>query len=75
MDKGFRKQFVFHPDARKVDWRKEIPEGFRIERIDEALLEKVGIGLGFWKPREKLLTYGFGFAMFQGETLVRFLSP
>ena len=70
MDKGFRKQFVFHPDARKVDWRKEIPEGFRIERIDEALLEKVGIGLGLWKPREKLLTYGFGFAMFQRETLV-----
>lgn len=67
--KKFRKQFQFSPSARKQDWEEQVPPGFRIERMDGALIERIGIRIGFWGSVDTFLKYGFGFAMLREDHL------
>ena len=76
-EKAQRRFYTF--DQLQVDWRKQIPAGCEMRRIDEALLESthlehicavVGWVRSFWASSREFAKTGFGFCLLQGDTIV-----
>lgn len=67
----------YQPGPLKVDWRKSVPSGCQMRRIEEGLLAEDranvthvrGWVLSFWHSIKAFEETGFGFCLVQGETI------
>lgn len=67
--------YIFNPSAyhRLPEWRGQVPEGVRIERIDAALLASDRDGVirdeihKFWTSSERFLEHGIGYCAMVGN--------
>jgi GNAT superfamily N-acetyltransferase len=50
------------------DWRSRIPQGFRLQRVDETLAEEAGV-LASWASIRDFLDNGLGFALLEGAEI------
>jgi GNAT superfamily N-acetyltransferase len=66
----YRRPFTFDPVrfAALGDWRDRIPPDFRLQPIDAALAEQVGV-LASWASLEDFLAHGVGFALLHGAEI------
>jgi hypothetical protein len=66
----YRRAFTFDPVQfyTQGDWRSHIPPGFRLQPVDAALAEGIGI-LEIWPSVNDFLTNGLGFALMDGEKI------
>lgn len=66
----YRRPFAFDPSqfVAQAHWRERIPEGFRIEPLNAALAEQVGI-LASWASVDNFLQNGLGFALLAGDEI------
>jgi GNAT superfamily N-acetyltransferase len=66
----YRRPHTFDPAqfAAQPDWRARIPQGFRLQPVDETLAEEVGV-LASWATVEDFLANGLGFALLEGTDL------
>lgn len=48
------------------DWRKKIPAGFELKRVDRLLAEKARV-LGSWASLDDFLSHGIGCALLDGD--------
>lgn len=66
----YRRPFSFDPSqfAAQNHWRERIPEGFRIEPLNAALAEQVGV-LASWASVDDFLQNGLGFALLAGDEI------
>ena len=64
----YRRPFAFDSAsfAARGDWRERIPPGFRLQPVDAALAEQLGM-LASWASLDDFLTHGVGFALLQGD--------
>jgi RimJ/RimL family protein N-acetyltransferase len=67
----FRKQFTFNPEkfAEHANWQHQIPAGFQMHLIDQALLERFGGDMGPWDSPQAFLEKGFGFWLLKDNDL------
>ena len=67
----------YQPGPLKVDWRKSVPSGYEMRRIEEGLLAEDranvthvrGWVLSFWHSVQVFEERGFGFCLLHGETI------
>ncbi len=66
----YRRPFAFDPAqfTAKKHWRERIPEGFRIQPLNAALAEQVGV-LASWASVDDFLQNGLGFALLAGDEI------
>ena len=66
----YRRPFAFDPAkfAAQAHWRERIPEGFRIQPLNAALAEQVGV-LASWASVDDFLQNGLGFALLDGDEI------
>jgi hypothetical protein len=55
---------------RYTDWRQQIPEAYRVQRIDCALAESVAETLNTWAGIDHFLSGGYGFCVLNGDKIV-----
>jgi RimJ/RimL family protein N-acetyltransferase len=74
--KHYRQHFTFK--QLKVDWKSQLPEGFVMTRVDEALLSGTGLKnidhvsrwvLGSWQSVDNFMDKGFGFCLLHGAVI------
>jgi RimJ/RimL family protein N-acetyltransferase len=71
------RQHLHWVSQRIPNWRELIPDGFRVVRIDRALLAQrelknhdvVVERVGSWHSQEYFLQHGFGFCVLKGDTI------
>jgi len=66
----YRRPFAFDPAqfAAQANWRERIPQGFRIQALDAALAEQVGV-LSSWASMDAFLQNGLGFVLLDGDEI------
>ena len=66
----YRRPFAFNPAAFAAlgDWRVRIPAGLRLQPMDAALAERVGV-LASWASVEHFLAHGVGFVLLDGDEI------
>lgn len=66
----FRRPFLFNHQKfiHRGEWRKDLPPGFKLEFVDGALADRLGI-LGSWGSADAYARHGFGYALFDGNEL------
>ena len=66
----YRRPFAFDPVkfAAQTHWRERIPQAFRIQPLDAALAEQVGV-LASWASVDDFLQNGLGFALLDGSEI------
>ena len=66
--KPIRKTWKFNKDTfmQKPNWRTKVPDGFRMEYMDEALINKYGCDKEYWHPAAKR----FGYALVCDDEIV-----
>ena len=71
-----RRTFSFNPARFQYrGWRERVPSGFRVQRIDESLLEKGGQEIiadirTLWRSADDFLSAGAGFCLLSGNQVV-----
>jgi RimJ/RimL family protein N-acetyltransferase len=67
----FRKQFTFTRDkfVQQANCQNQVPSGFSLHNIDQALLDKFGAEMFPWESPRVFLENGFGFWMLAGEEI------
>lgn len=71
--KDHRNIFTFNSEKFKkhLGWRKKIPEGFEIKRIDKTLAKRLSDTIGWnWDSVDNFLSKGFGFSLLTGQKIV-----
>jgi RimJ/RimL family protein N-acetyltransferase len=65
--------------ALEVDWRRKLPTGFRMQQIDEQLLEQTQLKNyqemcgwidSFWHSQPNFLAKGIGYCLLEGDSIV-----
>lgn len=67
----YRRPHTFDPAqfaAAQGDWRTRIPQGFRLQPVDAALAEQIGV-LASWASLEDFLANGIGFVLLEGDEI------
>ena len=66
----YRRPFVFDAAvfAARGEWRAKIPQGFRLQAVDAALAEQIGV-LASWTSIDDFLSNGMGFVLLDGEQI------
>jgi len=66
----YRRPFAFDPAqfAALGNWRERLPAGFRLQTVDAALAERVGV-LSSWASMDAFLANGLGLALLDGDEI------
>lgn len=66
----YRRPFAFDPAqfAAQGNWRERLPQGFRLQTVDAAFAEKVGVRAS-WASIDDFLANGLGFALLNGDEI------
>ncbi len=69
-EKIYRRTFTFHPERFAVhrNWAERVPAGFVMQRMDKALVERMG-GLPSWASTQDFLARGIGYCLLKGHDI------